>query len=413
MDDPTADDEVAVATRECRACHSVVPAVVFCGACGAAFDSPDNRLRELLRSNAYAAAPHEAVLVPWMSSTLFPRLPNRATIAYRIALGVLLLCMAVMSILQWNVPVATISVLGVPLLFMLYAWESDAFRDDRRRMIIALVLGTVIGVAWWWLSGDFISKKYGVTNAAAQALQNTLAVEGLAITLLGAALMVLPLPLIRLIPAARFDSLDGYVVGASAALAHMTASYVVWWMPQIVAGLVNVQTTTGIRMLEDTITYGVIDPLTTITLGGMVGVSLWFRPDPAGPQPGRARAALILCAAITAVIYAAVWAIDAEEWPRHLELAINMLLTVLSVLVLRIGLQIALLNEKRNITTGDPMLCVYCEKVVPEMAFCPACGVSDGASSRSSRRVRRDHPPVPVAVSDGPTRFSGVDPPAS
>ena len=335
--------------------------------------------------------------MPWMSSTLFPRLPNRATRAYRIGLVALLLCMAVMSTLQWNVPVATISVLGVPVLFMLYVWEDDAFDDDRRRMIVALVLGTIIGLAWWWYSGALISDKYGVTNAAAQALQNSLADEGLAVTLIGAVLMVLPLPLIRLIPVREVDSLDGYSLGAATALAHMMASYVVWWMPQIVAGLVNAQTTSGTRMLEDTITYGVIDPFITIALGGLVGLSLWFRPDPAGPRPGRARAAVIICAVIAAVLYSAVWWIDAQEWSRELELGINLVLTVLSLMTQRIGLQIALMNDKPDITNGDPILCVYCEKVVPDMAFCPVCGAAGHAASRTSRSLRRDNPPVPVA----------------
>lgn len=307
-----------------------------------------------------------------------------------------MICMVVMSALQWNIPAATISVIGVPLLFMLYAWEADAFTDDRRRMIVAVVSGAVIGLAWWWFSADFMSRRYGVTTAAAQALQNTIVNEGLAITLIGAVLMVLPVALIRLIPVAEFDSLDGFVVGATAALAHLTVSYVVWWMPQIVAGLINAQTTSASRMLLDTITYGVVDPFTTIALGGMVGVALWFRLDPAGPPPGRARAAVILCAVITAVVYAVVWGVDAKVWAPGVKLGFNLALTVLSLLALRIGLQIALLHEKRITGSGAPMLCVYCEKVVPDMAFCPACGAAALASSRTSRRIRRDCPPVPV-----------------
>lgn len=389
-------DEQGSATLECPTCHAAVPAVAFCGACGAALDSAAGRLRVLLRPDTYAAAPSQRLYLPWMSSSFFPRLPTRATRASRLALVVLIGCMVVMSALQWNIPAATISVLGVPLLFMLYAWEADAFSDHRRQMIMALVLGTVIGLAWWWLSAAFISRKYGVTTAAAQALQNTLVNEGLAITLIGAVLMVLPVPLIRLIAAGEADSLDGFVIGAAAALAHLTVSYVVWWMPQIVAGLINTQTTTAARMLQDTITYGVIDPFTTIALGGMVGVALWFRPDPSGPQAGRARAAVIFCSVITGVVYAVVWGIDAEAWSAVAELSINLALTVVAVLTLRIGLQIALLHEKREATTGDPMLCVYCEKVVPDMAFCAACGVASLAASRTSRRLRRNCPPVPA-----------------
>ena len=331
-----------------------------------------------------------------MSSSFFPRLPTRATRAYRLALVMLIGCMVVMSALQWNIPAATISVLGVPLLFMLYAWEADAFSDDRRLMIVALVSGAVIGLAWWWWSAAFMSRRYGVTTAAAEALQNTLINEGLAITLIGAVLMVLPVPLIRLIAVPEFDSLDGFVIGATAALAHLTVSYVVWWMPQIVAGLINTQTTTAARMLQDTITYGVVDPFTTIALGGMVGAALWFRPDPAGPQPGRARATVILCAVITGVVYAVVWGIDAKAWTAGVELGVNLGLTVVAVLTLRIGLQVALLHEQREPFSGEPILCVYCEKVVPDMAFCPACGVAALAASRTSRRLRRNCPPVPI-----------------
>lgn len=60
-----------------------------------------------------------------------------------------------------------------------------------------------------------LSQRYGVTTAAAQALENSLVDEGLALTLIGAVLSVLPLPFIRLLPAADIDSLDGYVIGAA------------------------------------------------------------------------------------------------------------------------------------------------------------------------------------------------------
>lgn len=201
-------------TRQCPACKSTVPAVVFCGACGADLGSPTDSWRVLLRPRTYAASPREPVFVPRLSSTLFPQIPARATRAYRIALVALLFCMAAMSALQWNVAVATISVLGVPMLFMLYAWEADVFQDARPQMVSALVLGTVIGLAWWWFSGYLLSHKYGVTTAAASAMENVIADEGLAVTLIGAALMILPLPLIRLIPARDADSLDGFVIGA-------------------------------------------------------------------------------------------------------------------------------------------------------------------------------------------------------
>ena len=69
-------------------------------------------------------------------------------------------------------------------------------------------------------------------------------------------------------------------------------------------------------------------------------------------------------------------------------------LAVLTLLVVRCGLQSALLHEAPDPSTGEPILCVHCERVVPDMPFCSACGAAGRASSRTSRRLRREHPPV-------------------
>ena len=47
-----------------------------------------------------------------------------------------------------------------------------------------------------------------------------------------------------------------------------------------------------------------------------------------------------------------------------------------------------------EIQSDEPLLCPHCGHVVPDMAFCPACGVATWASSRSSRTARRDLRPV-------------------
>ncbi|OYN75220.1 hypothetical protein [Mycolicibacterium sphagni] len=42
-----------------------------------------------------------------------------------------------------------------------------------------------------------------------------------------------------------------------------------------------------------------------------------------------------------------------------------------------------------------PILCPSCGHVVPDMAFCPACGVAAQAASLSSREARRRDRPIP------------------
>jgi rRNA maturation endonuclease Nob1 len=67
----------------------------------------------------------------------------------------------------------------------------------------------------------------------------------------------------------------------------------------------------------------------------------------------------------------------------------------LALLALRIGLHLALLHEAHDeIHSDQPILCPHCGHVVPDMAFCPACGAATHASSRSSRSARRDARPV-------------------
>ena len=64
-------------------------------------------------------------------------------------------------------------------------------------------------------------------------------------------------------------------------------------------------------------------------------------------------------------------------------------MTVVAVLVLRIGLAPGLAARGARPDHRRTLLCPHCEQVFPDMAFCPACGVAARASSRSSRRARR------------------------
>ena len=52
-------------------------------------------------------------------------------------------------------------------------------------------------------------------------------------------------------------------------------------------------------------------------------------------------------------------------------------MTLVALVLLRIALQLALMHEAPDpIQQDEPLLCIHCEHVVPDMAFCPACGVA-------------------------------------
>jgi hypothetical protein len=381
-----------VISRQCPACRCAVPAAVFCGQCGADLEAAVSTFDVLLRPRVFAAAPREPVVVPRLTSSLFPRLPASARKPFRLALVLLLGAMVALSVLGANAALGAITILGGPLLFVLYMWQSDAFRDiSRRALVIAFLTGSTLGVAWWLFTGRLLAGSYGVSTAAGLALQNLLAGFGLAVTVGGALILVLPPAVVRLLRVPVHEPMDGYVIGAFGALSYGCAASITWLFPQIFAGLLDAQSSW--RMFTDAITYGVIDPLTTAALGGLLGLALWFRPS--GRHSRQARTVVTICAVLMAVLFVGIWVVDALSLPHAVEVAANLVQAGVALVLLRVAVQTVLLHETPDPATGDAVLCVHCEKVVPDAPFCVSCGAAARASSRSSRRLRRQCPPVP------------------
>ena len=385
------DDDVN--TGECPACHAVVPTTAFCGDCGLRRSAEITTWGTLLRPSVYATAHREAIWLPRVSSTLFPRFPGRVRRPFRIGLIVVLIGLIVCSLTRITGPAVVFSAIGWPLMFLIYIWESDAFRDiPARVMAVAMAIGVASGVGWWLMAGDVLAKNYGVTTASSLALTRVLD-TGFLITLGGTALMLVPAVIGRLFPIQVRESLDGFVVGAFGALCYQTAATTTTVAPQFTEGLMLEQSTT--RILADSLTYGVVTPLTTTTVGGLVGMSLWFRPDRrAGSDPLRARVALTAFTVLAVAIYIGVWAVDQQGFPRAIDVGLKLGLAVLAILTARAAVQIALLHEAPDPATGEPLLCVHCERVVPDLPFCCACGAAARASSRTSRRHRHENRPV-------------------
>jgi hypothetical protein len=159
-----------------------------------------------------------------------------------------------------------------------------------------------------------------------------------------------------------------------------------------VSGLIdNVRPT---RLFIEAVLYGVTVPLTAAAVGGLIGILLWFRAGTrAGERPVQVRAALTVFTALAVLIYSAVWLIEASRLPKWPQLGLHILMTVVALLAARVCVQLALLHEQPDPSSGQPVLCVHCDRVVPHMAFCPACGAAARASSRPSRRRCRESPP--------------------
>lgn len=124
-----------------------------------------------------------------------------------------------------------------------------------------------------------------------------------------------------------------------------------------------------------------------------------------------------LLAAAALLVHAAVGVIDIVGVPQIISMFAHVDITVAVLLGLRLSLQLALLHETHDtIDTDEPVLCPYCSHVVPDMAFCPACGAAARASSQESRRERRgaSRPQAEVGPpADDPSSYPGYALPAA
>lgn len=382
-----------VGTLVCPACGAAVPAAMFCGCCGAELAAPPSYWRTVLRPKVFAASPREKLVLPLVTSSLFPHLERPSRSPFRIGLIVLVLALIGCSLLRLIGPLITVAGLGVPVLFALYLWQTDVYRDmPRHGLLVSAVIGTALGVGWTLFTGGVVARAYGIPIAAGFALEHVLSV-GLAIALVGAFLMTVPAIVVRLLRPPSRESLDGFVIGAMGALAFTAASTITNFAPQFVAGLITDVPTT--RLAAHATLYGLAAPLTAGASGGVIGIALWFRPGTQSrARRWRVRAALLIFTLFVAALYAAIWIMEAARLPQSVQLLLHILLALLALVALRVAIQMALLREAQDPPTGQPILCVHCDRVVPDMAFCPACGAATRSSSRFSRRLRRDSPPV-------------------
>jgi len=388
-----ASNPAGVPNVVCRHCRTAVPAGRFCGYCGADQSDPTGGRFTVLRPGAFVVAPRQRIVLPMVSSTLLPQLPQRYRTPFRVGMGIMFAGAVVFSALGLQGPLVTLVALGVPVLFVLYLWQADFRRDvPARVLLVSSGLGTALGVGWVWLTGGLLARSYGMPMAAGFVLQNLVGV-GLIISVGGAILMVLPAVVVRLLKPPTRESLDGFAIGALGSLCFTAAATITRLAPQFVSGLIS--DVGPLRLFIEAVLYGAAVPLTAASVGGLIGILLWFRPGQrAGEHPRVVRAALSGFALLVAVIYSAIWVIDALRLPKWPQLGLHILMTVIALLAARVCLQLALLHEAPDPFSGRPMLCVHCERVVPEMPFCPACGAALRASSRSSRGRRRASRPV-------------------
>ena len=310
---------------------------------------------------------------------------------FRVVLVLVLVALVVFATLRMPPALITVAALGLPLLFLLYMREADALRDlPTRTLVLTAALGIGLGVGWVLLTGAMVARSYGVPLGAGIA-GDRIVREGLGVPVGGLILMLVPAVVVRLLRPPIRESLDGFMIGALGAVTFTAAGTLTRLAPQFATGMISRNRPINSFIIEAGI-RGLAVPLTAAAVGGLVGAALWFtRPaSKADWHTGYIRAVLALFAAAVIAVYAALGLVDVARIPQALQLVIHLSVAVVALLLLRIGLHLALLHEGHDeIHSDEPLLCPHCDHVVPDMAFCPACGVATRAASRSSRTERR------------------------
>jgi hypothetical protein len=391
MTSPAAPDADKPPMVTCRVCENDVPTGTFCGFCGAAQSRTAGNGPDWLRVRTYGAADGENVLRLSMVSSLFPHLPHRSRSTFRWGLAALVVVLVVLALLRWQAALVAVCALGLPLLFLIYVEESDVYGDDDlplRTLLLTAALGAALGLGWTLLTAPAASRAYA--DVLGGWTWDRALLNGLAIPVAGALLMLIPTVIVRLLRPKNLESLDGFLIGSLGAIAFTAAGTLVRLAPRLASGPVDHSLPIRLFLVEAGL-QGVAVPLTAASVGGMFGAAVWltWQGEPRGQGRNRFVSAIIPTVLATVVLYAAVGLIDSAALRQEVQLGLHLLLAVGAVLMLRIAVHLALLKETHDELRGEPALCAECQQLVPDMAFCPNCGVATRASSRSSRTSRR------------------------
>ena len=376
----------AGAITQCQSCGAAVPAAAFCQRCGARLDSRQSDGPKWLRLRQFAAAPTEGVLRPAITSTLFPGLSRSSHRRFQAALAVAAGGLVILAVLRVAPAVIAVGALGIPLLFALYLRECGAVERIPRRLLVgSAVLGAGLGVAATLATGQLVAQSYEISVAAGMAVNRFLR-HGIVFAFAAALLKTVPAFVGRALSRPPREVLDGFAIGTLGALAFVAAAILTRLAPQFALGAVASRRPLAQLIIEAGI-CGLTVPLTAAAAGGTVGVALWFTPrgKEAPASRRRARGCLAALAAAVVMIFVGVVVTDVAGLAQLKVLALHLALSVASVLVLRLALQVALLHEAVGPRPAQSV-CSWCGTAVDDgradgAAYCPVCGAAAVAAS--------------------------------
>jgi RsiW-degrading membrane proteinase PrsW (M82 family)/RNA polymerase subunit RPABC4/transcription elongation factor Spt4 len=360
----------------CPHCESLVPAGDFCGHCGAHLISDSRR-----RTHAFAATPTEHVAHISIITTLFPHLPHRRGGPFRLGLiagGAVVLVLAALHLFA---PATAAAVFVLPALYLIYLYEVEVYGSEPWLVIGAtMVVGAILGFTSAYLFGGSLATRL-ITGDRGTAFF----LEAIVIPVVGQLLMLAG-PLFLFAFRRQFrEPLDGLAFGAASALGFTLTSSLTFLWPLLTEPAVGSGSTVGwaVRLTQAGLLMMLINACTT----AVVSASIWLeRVDRrrAG-RPWHSSLAAALVVAFGTQLLLGVNAFLQQD--LALDIAVLLIVTIALLLYLRVVIHDALLVEGAEHEIGPDSMCPECHRIVPTMAFCPACGAARSAAPKGKPRV--------------------------
>ena len=371
------DSEEGPPLVTCPHCGSVVPAGEFCGHCGAHLTTASTR-----RTNAYTAVPSERVAHLSIISTLFPHLPHRRGGPFRVALVAGGALVAVLAGLHLFAPATVAAVCVLPVLYLMYLYEVEIYEDEPWLVVGATMLaGAVLGFLFTNLFGGALAQLV-ITGDR----ETGFVLAGVAIPIVAQGLMLAG-PLFLYFVRGRFrEPLDGLTFGAASALGFTLASSLTAFWPLLAGPLVASGSPLdwAVRLTRVGLLVALINACTTAVVAAALWLHRFDRRRSDRPWPTSLLATLSVAFGVQIALGMLAFVVD----NLLVEVAIFAAAASALLLYLRLVIHDALLVEGAEHEIGPEAPCPECHRMVPTMAFCPACGAARAAGPKQARKHR-------------------------
>jgi RsiW-degrading membrane proteinase PrsW (M82 family) len=350
----------------CDHCNSEVPDGVFCTNCGAhqASAHPNPKARR----ERFAAHPGEHVLHPGMFTTLFPHLSHRKVHEFRWVFLGGLVGIFVLFFAGLITAALCVAVLLIPILYLVYMYEAQVYKEEPVPVVIALVLASIgigvgVTIATNQLVGADAKYSFSVTGGS-------LVIIGVLIPLIQEAAKPLAALGLRVRPAFRDETMDGLVFGIAAGLGFGIGESFVRFA-NILTDL-PVRTTPG-SWIYPLITTAVLLPLLQATATGLVCAAIW---SIARGRMKRVAVFGIVVALAGHVAFTLVSQLfENHGWSQLILLAWQAAVDIALLVYMRLVLHYALLEEAADMGLSEKY-CSHCHTNVASQGFCPTCGMA-------------------------------------